>query len=612
MAIIVVGILRILVKVLHDRFSLPRRFANAASLPPNSRIFPSKLPSEETKKRSIPYFFEYSFTEDVGLKFMIGQVLAGRYRIVQVLGAGGFGETYITADLHLPGEPECVLKHLKPATDDPAVLDIARKLFQKEAETLQQLGSFDKIPRLLAYFEERKEFYLVQELVRGHTLSRELTSGQKWPEAAVRKMLGEVLSILEFVHSQGVIHRDIKPDNIMRRDADNCLVLIDFGAIKQVRNQPTMGTAPQTVAIGTPGYMSPEQARGNPRPSSDLYALGVIGIQALSGKYPSELIEDDATGELQWQHFVQASPLMIAHLSEMTRYHFRDRFTTASAALQALKNIDSSVTLPLPPQSSPQSPPQPSVQKTAATYVVSPAQPVQQPQRHQSPPPQSRPTNPPIGNPIGKIIGAAALIGVSGFAGYSGWSMFKKSQYDQALASNQCRLATPNKGGNVTKIRFEPDRNSGIIGNLQRGEKFVALQVKEAFIEIQQPNGKRGWVFSDQIDLCFKPIATPTPTATKSPQSNKPSPPPTINPSTPPSPSPSPLSTTPTPSNSDSPSPTPSSSPSNKPLITTPSPTSIDLTPPPIALPTQNPSSSPTPTAPSASPSQSPKVQNPT
>jgi serine/threonine protein kinase len=534
---------------------------------------------------------------------MIGQILAGRYRIVQVLGAGGFGETYITADLHLPGEPECVLKHLKPATDDPAVLDIARKLFQKEAETLQQLGSFDKIPRLLAYFEEQKEFYLVQELVRGHTLSRELTSGQRWPEAAVRKMLGEVLSILEFVHSQGVIHRDIKPDNIMRRDADGCLVLIDFGAIKQVRNQATIGTAPQTVAIGTPGYMSPEQARGNPRPSSDLYALGVIGIQALSGKYPSELIEDDATGELQWQHFVQASPLFVAHLSEMTRYHFRDRFTNASAALQALKNIDSDDrTLPLP--SNPQPSYQPPVSKTAATYVVSPAQPLPQPQRPQ--PPHNRPpakpahNNLPVGNAIGKIMGAAVLIGVSAFGGYTGWSMFKKSQYEQALASNQCRLATPNKGGNVTKVRFEPDRNSGIIGNLQRGEKFVALQVKAAFVEIQQPNGQRGWVFGDQIDICVKPIAAPT-LITKPSQSNKPSPPSTVNSPSPASPLPSPPSANPTPSNSSSPSPTPSNSPSNKPsvIITTPSPTSIDLTPPPIALPTQNPPSTPSAPTPS-------------
>jgi serine/threonine protein kinase len=538
---------------------------------------------------------------------MIGQILAGRYRIVQVLGVGGFGETYITADLHLPGEPECVLKHLKPATDDPAVLDIARKLFQKEAETLQQLGSFDKIPRLLAYFEEQKEFYLVQELVRGHTLSRELISDQKWPEAAVRKMLGEVLSILEFVHSQGVIHRDIKPDNIMRRDADGCLVLIDFGAIKQVRNQPTnVGTAPQTVAIGTPGYMSPEQARGNPRPSSDLYALGIIGIQALAGKYPSELIEDDATGELQWQHFVQASPLFVAYLSEMTRYHFRDRFTTASAAFQALKNIDSDNNLTLPTPQSPN-------QKTAATYVVSPAPAIQ-------PLPQQNRLNKPAivrpGNIIIKTIGSVVLIAVSGFTGYFSWTVFTNAQYKQALASNQCRLATPNsRGGNVTKIRFEPDRSSGIIGSFQRGEKFVALQIKEPFVEIQQINGQRGWVFSDQIDLCVKPTTTPASVITSPTQSTNSSPkalasPPIYLSPTPPAAS---FSPSPMPSASNKPSPPSSIATPEAKTIDPLAPQTIDLTPPPLVLPTQNPPVNPpvSPSLPTSTVSPSPPSPSP-
>jgi eukaryotic-like serine/threonine-protein kinase len=166
---------------------------------------------------------------------MIGQLLAGRYQVLQVLGAGGFGQTYITEDLHLPGQPKCVLKHLKPASTSPAVLEIARKLFQKEAETLQQLGSHEQIPRLLAFFEENREFFLVQEYIIGHTLTAELGTNQKWIESAVQRLLREVLTILEFVHGQGVIHRDVKPDNIMRRDSDGKLVLIDFGAIKQVR-----------------------------------------------------------------------------------------------------------------------------------------------------------------------------------------------------------------------------------------------------------------------------------------------------------------------------------------------------------------------------------------
>jgi serine/threonine protein kinase len=523
---------------------------------------------------------------------MIGQILAGRYRIVQVLGAGGFGETYITADLHLPGEPECVLKHLKPATNDLAVLDIARKLFQKEAETLQQLGNHDRIPRLLAYFEEKKEFYLVQELVRGHTLSRELISGQKWTESAVRRMLREVLTILDFVHSQGVIHRDVKPENIMRRDSDGHLVLIDFGAIKQVRNQPlNMGTTPQTVAIGTPGYMSPEQARGNPRPSSDLYALGVIGIQAVSGKNPSELIEDDATGELQWQQFAQASPLLIAHLSEMTRYHFRDRFITASAALQALNEIESGdLTSPLPSNPLPSNPLPTTANHTAATYVVEPVQPPPQPapqQKQQDP----RLTPPAKGNTLGKLVGMLAIMGVSGTGGYTGWSMFKSSQYESALASTQCRLAAPTKGGNTTKMRLSPDRNASIIANIQAGEKFLALQEQDAFIEIQQHSGQRGWVFRDQIDLCIKPQPTVTPQVNKPSPSLKPSPVVTT-PTTTIAPSSPPVSTiTPTPLATNSPS--PSNIPKPPSPILPPVP-SIEL-PKPVIVPTPNLPKPPTP-----------------
>ena len=91
---------------------------------------------------------------------MIGQLLAGHYKVLKVLGEGGFGQTYIVEDIHLPGKPKCVLKHLKPTSTDLQVLEAARRLFRKEAETLQQLGDHEQIPRLLAYFEEEQEFYL--------------------------------------------------------------------------------------------------------------------------------------------------------------------------------------------------------------------------------------------------------------------------------------------------------------------------------------------------------------------------------------------------------------------------------------------------------------------
>jgi eukaryotic-like serine/threonine-protein kinase len=279
---------------------------------------------------------------------MIGQLLAGHYKVLEVLGKGGFGQTYIVEDIHLPGHPQCVLKHLKPTSIEPQVLEIARKLFQREAEILQQLGNYDQIPRLLAYFEENREFYLVQELIKGHTLSQELTHGQQWTETKIIEVLIEILGILEIVHNHGVIHRDIKPDNIIRCELDQKLVLIDFGAIKQLRNQTAIGHGQKrvTITVGTPGYMPSEQTRKLPRPSSDIYALGMIGIQALTGVCPRELPDDTNTGEIVWKHLTPVTPGLAAVLTKMTHYHFKDRYQTATEALTALKNLSNLVEVP--------------------------------------------------------------------------------------------------------------------------------------------------------------------------------------------------------------------------------------------------------------------------
>ncbi len=275
---------------------------------------------------------------------MIGQLLAGHYKVLEVLGEGGFGQTYIVEDIHLPGNPRCVLKHLKTTSTDPETLENTRRLFQKEAETLQQLGNHEQIPRLLAYFEEDHQFYLVQDFIEGHPLSQELILGERWTETQTVEMLIEVLGILEFVHGQGVIHRDIKPDNLIRRACDNRLVLIDFGAIKQLRSQTANGQARQniTLIVGTRGYMPSEQVRRLPRPASDIYALGMMGIQALTGMYPHALQDEPNTGEILWQHLVLINPRLAAVLTKMTRYHFKDRYQTATEALQALRNLQNS------------------------------------------------------------------------------------------------------------------------------------------------------------------------------------------------------------------------------------------------------------------------------
>lgn len=271
------------------------------------------------------------------------QPLGGRYRVLSRLGGGGFGQTFLAEDLHLPGHPRCVVKQLKPQVSDSASLQTARRLFDTEAQVLYQLGNHDQIPRLLAHFEHDQEFYLAQELVEGRLLSQELQGDRPWSEAQVVALLQDLLKVLAFVHQQNVIHRDIKPANLIRRQRDSRIVLIDFGAVKQVSTQLVDTRTHQTnltISIGTQGYMPNEQLGGNPRFSSDLYAVGKVAIQALTGVHPRHLQEDPQTGEVVWRDRApNATPELADFLDRLIRYDFRSRYPTAVEALEALGSL---------------------------------------------------------------------------------------------------------------------------------------------------------------------------------------------------------------------------------------------------------------------------------
>ncbi|MBW4594179.1 MAG: CHASE2 domain-containing protein [Brasilonema angustatum HA4187-MV1] len=271
-----------------------------------------------------------------------GKILDGRYKIVKVLGSGGFSETYIAEDTKLPDNPLCVVKQLKPANSKPEQLAIARRLFSSEAQSLQKLGIYKQIPQLLAYFEEDEEFYLVQEYIIGHALSQEMLPGQRLLETRVIEILQDLLETLAFVHNNNVIHRDIKPSNIIRRDSDGKLVLIDFGAVKEVTTQ-VLDHSEQTaftIGIGTRGYAPSEQCYGRPQYSSDIYAVGMIGIKALTGMAPHE-IERDANGELKWVDKAYVSHSLSNILTKMVREDFQQRYQSASQALDALALLSS-------------------------------------------------------------------------------------------------------------------------------------------------------------------------------------------------------------------------------------------------------------------------------
>ena len=274
-------------------------------------------------------------------------IVGGHYKIIRELSKGAFGVTYLAEDTHQPDENLCVVKKLAPHNQDPHILEIAKNKFRKEAKILKKLGcDHSQIPRLYAYFEEQEQFYLVQELIEGHNLTQELC--KQWSESEVVELLRDVCSVLGFVHQNKCIHRDIKPSNLMRREADEKIVLIDFGAVKEAISQSTVIDT-KTIVIGTPGYMPPEQLEGIPQKSSDIYALGITAIQLMSGLTAKEVNSQlKATTETQpridflQENLQQVNPQLLAILEKMTRSNICDRYQNVEDILGDLNNFTNS------------------------------------------------------------------------------------------------------------------------------------------------------------------------------------------------------------------------------------------------------------------------------
>jgi serine/threonine protein kinase, bacterial len=270
--------------------------------------------------------------------------LRDRYRASRPLGKGGFGATFLAADEGLPGCPSSVIKQLRPNTQSASVLKMARELFEREATTLGRIGSHPQIPRLVDYFEEEGNFYLVQEYVEGETLKQEYERRGVFSEPEIRKVLSEMLPALAFMHNNGVIHRDIKPANIIRRKQDGQLVLIDFGAVSSQVNKTTIDEDDEdpsglltNFAIGTPGFAPPEQMAMRPVFSSDIYATAMCCMYLMTGRSPKDFPHDPFTGEINWKSQVQVSENLKAVFDKMLQQSVTQRFRSAGEVLAALE-----------------------------------------------------------------------------------------------------------------------------------------------------------------------------------------------------------------------------------------------------------------------------------
>jgi serine/threonine protein kinase, bacterial len=295
-------------------------------------------------------------------------LVRNRYRVTKSLGQGGFGATFVAIDVSLPGEPICVIKQLRPSNNHEKFLRMARELFEREARTLGKIGNHPQIPRLLDFFEERRNFYLVQEYVSGHTIHQEVKQMGLFKENKIRDFLIEILPVISYIHTQQVIHRDIKPANILRREQDGKLVLIDFGAVKnyvaQLEPQEGAEQASNTqFAVGTSGYAPPEQLAMRPIFSSDIYALGVTCIYLMTGKSPKDIEYNPSTGEMMWQKHVELSKHMTQVLGKMLEVSVRYRYQSAEEVQKALEtnavvpDPRANIAVPTPVSSSRNAPP---------------------------------------------------------------------------------------------------------------------------------------------------------------------------------------------------------------------------------------------------------------
>jgi serine/threonine-protein kinase len=269
-----------------------------------------------------------------------GSILENRYRIVRELGHGGFGRTYLAEDKNRFSE-SCVLKEFAPQVQGVNELRKAQELFEREAGMLYKL-QHPQVPRFRELIRvrngSRESLFLVQDYVEGATYYQLFKSRKRFGEAEVIQLLFQLLPVLEYVHSQGVVHRDISPDNLILRSSDGLPVLIDFGAVKQVAaNALSQYTQqPAGTSVGKDGYAPDEQMRqGKAFPCSDLYALAVTVLVLLSGKEPKDLY-DSVNASWRWRKEVSVSSQLGAVLDRMLSYRPRDRYQSAREVMQAL------------------------------------------------------------------------------------------------------------------------------------------------------------------------------------------------------------------------------------------------------------------------------------
>lgn len=260
-----------------------------------------------------------NFCQGCGARLRLGD----RYMAYQPLGQGQSSRTFVGIDTQQVLDPRCIIKQFPMGKDADA--------FRQETARLAELSAHPQLPGILAYFERDQRQFLVQDFVEGRSLRQQLQDEGTFGEVQIREVLHAILPVLQYLHEHSVLHRDVKPANLIRRG--DRLILVDIGAAKFV-TESTLGKT--GTLMGSAEYAAPEQLMGKAVYASDLYSLGVSCLELMTGLSPFDLF-DTTVGQWFWRSVsVDISDDLGRILDRLVAQKVSDRYADAASVLRDL------------------------------------------------------------------------------------------------------------------------------------------------------------------------------------------------------------------------------------------------------------------------------------
>ena len=273
--------------------------------------------------------------QDLRPLLKIKQLVGGRYSITKYLGGKEGTETYLADNLRRQYQSPCLVKQLElPHSDDDGKIQLERR-FAEELSVLERLGYHEQIPQLWDHFEENDQFYLVQEYIQGENLAQKIAQ-QELSIAQIVQILDSTLSVLQVIHQNRVIHCNIKPSNLIIRESDQQVIITDFGILNEIKTKPNISEDSQN--FDRQNYWSPEQIAGRPTISSDLYAVGMTMIEALTGTKPATFSREQ-TGKLLWTENVSLDRRLIRIIDKLVQLDLGQRYQSAEKVINDLRKV---------------------------------------------------------------------------------------------------------------------------------------------------------------------------------------------------------------------------------------------------------------------------------